>query len=103
MAPIPRSPEVVPLPRYRGGPGSECLSRTRPDSLQLCLRLSPAPNGATPDWLTAVHQRGITFDSVQPVEVDIDFTRRWHRLLDLESAIELFKVFYSLLLTNRGV
>ncbi|NJN20667.1 MAG: hypothetical protein HC812_05065 [Leptolyngbya sp. RL_3_1] len=54
-----------------------------------------------PDWLNAVHQRGITFESVQPVKVNIDFTRRWHRILDLESAIELFKVFYSLLLTNR--
>jgi hypothetical protein len=56
---------------------------------------------AHPHWLAAVHQRGINFDSVRPVEVDIDFTPRWHRLLDLESAIELFKVFYSLLLTNK--
>jgi hypothetical protein len=54
-----------------------------------------------PDWLNQVHQRGVSFDAVQPVVVDIDFTRRWHRILDLESAIELFKVFYSLLLTNR--
>jgi hypothetical protein len=56
---------------------------------------------AHPHWLAAVHQRGISFDSVRPVEVEIDFTPRWHRLLDLESAIELFKVFYSLLLTNK--
>ncbi|MEO0835321.1 MAG: hypothetical protein AAFY16_04875, partial [Cyanobacteria bacterium J06642_3] len=33
--------------------------------------------------------------------VEIDFTkRRWIRILDLESAIELFKIFYSLCLTS---
>ena len=57
--------------------------------------------GNHPNWVEQVQQRGVSFDAVQPVEVDIDFTRRWHRILDLESAIELFKVFYSLLLTNR--
>ena len=57
--------------------------------------------GRSPNWLQEVHQRGITFKSIQPVVVEIDFTPRWHRILDLESAIELFKVFYSLLLTNR--
>lgn len=54
-----------------------------------------------PNWLQAVHQRGITFDGIRPVAVEVEMTPRWHRMLDLESAIELFKVFYSLLLTNR--
>lgn len=54
-----------------------------------------------PDWLERVHARGICYDSIQPVPVDIDFhQRRWLRILDLESAIELFKVFYSLCLTS---
>jgi hypothetical protein len=54
-----------------------------------------------PDWLDRVRARGICYDSIQPVQVDIDFQkRRWLRILDLESAIELFKVFYSLCLTS---
>jgi hypothetical protein len=54
-----------------------------------------------PDWLARVRARGICYDSIQPVRVDIDFQqRRWLRILDLESAIELFKVFYSLCLTS---
>ncbi|MEA5471914.1 DUF6999 family protein [Spirulina sp. 06S082] len=53
-----------------------------------------------PNWVEEVKQRGINFESIQDVSVDIDFTRRsWLRILDLESAIELFKVFYSLCLT----
>ncbi|MGP1375187.1 MAG: DUF6999 family protein [Almyronema sp.] len=55
---------------------------------------------SNPTWLTQVRHRGICYDSIQPITPDIDFTRRWHRLLDLESAIELFKVFYSLCLTS---
>ncbi len=39
----------------------------------------------------------LNYDSIQPVEVEIDFERRrWLRILDLESASEMFKVFYSL-------
>ena len=54
-----------------------------------------------PNWLQSVKKRGINYDSIQPVEVAIDFDkRRWLRILDLESAIELFKVFYSLCLTS---
>ena len=54
-----------------------------------------------PNWLQNVKKRGINYDSIQPVEVEIDFDkRRWLRILDLESAIELFKVFYSLCLTS---
>ncbi|PZD70963.1 hypothetical protein C1752_08627 [Acaryochloris thomasi RCC1774] len=54
-----------------------------------------------PQWLAAVQERGLCFDSIQPIEVNIDFDkRRWCRILDLESAIELFKVFYSLCLTS---
>ena len=54
-----------------------------------------------PNWLQNVKKRGINYDSIQPVEVEIDFDKgRWLRILDLESAIELFKVFYSLCLTS---
>jgi hypothetical protein len=54
-----------------------------------------------PNWLQKVKARGINYGSIQPVEVEIDFDkRRWLRILDLESAIELFKVFYSLCLTS---
>lgn len=54
-----------------------------------------------PHWLQEVKQRGINYDSIQPVTVDIDLNkRRWWQILDLESAIELFKVFYSLCLTS---
>ncbi|MGF1601470.1 MAG: hypothetical protein ACFCU8_05510 [Thermosynechococcaceae cyanobacterium] len=55
----------------------------------------------SPHWLTEVRQRGLDFGSIKSIEVNIDFNqRRWHRILDLESAIELFKVFYSLCLTR---
>jgi hypothetical protein len=54
-----------------------------------------------PDWLKQVRTRGLCYDSIQPVQIDVDFhKRRWFRILDLESAIELFKVFYSLCLTS---
>lgn len=54
-----------------------------------------------PHWLQKVKERGINYDNIQSVEVEIDFDkRRWLRILDLESAIELFKVFYSLCLTS---
>ena len=54
-----------------------------------------------PQFLEQVKQREINYDSIVPVEVDIDFEKRppW-KILDLESAIELFKVFYSLCLTS---
>lgn len=53
-----------------------------------------------PNWVTQVRQRGLNFDSIQPVQVEVDFSHRGLRILDLESAIELFKVFYSLCLTS---
>lgn len=54
-----------------------------------------------PNWLQEIKKRGVNYDSIQPAEVEIDFhKRRWLRTLDLESAIELFKVFYSLCLTS---
>ena len=54
-----------------------------------------------PNWLQEIKKRGVNYDSIQPAEVEIDFNkRRWLRVLDLESAIELFKVFYSLCLTS---
>ena len=54
-----------------------------------------------PNWVEQIKARGLNYDSIRPVKVDIDFTkRRWLRILDLESAIELFKVFYSLCLTS---
>lgn len=54
-----------------------------------------------PTWLQEIKKRGVNYDSIQPAEVEIDFhKRRWLRVLDLESAIELFKVFYSLCLTS---
>jgi hypothetical protein len=54
-----------------------------------------------PNWLQQVHQKGLTYKSIQPITLNIDCTRRrWSKILDLESAIELFKVFYSLCLTS---
>lgn len=54
-----------------------------------------------PYWLEEVQRRGLNYNSIQPVEVEVDFSQRrpW-QILDLESAIELFKVFYSLCLTS---
>ncbi len=54
-----------------------------------------------PDWSKQINQDNLNFASLQPIKVEIDFTkRRWLRILDLESAIELFKVFYSFCLTS---
>jgi len=54
-----------------------------------------------PNWLQQVHQKGLNYESIQPIDLNIDLTRRsWLQVLDLESAIELFKVFYSLCLTS---
>jgi len=54
-----------------------------------------------PNWLEEVKQRGLNYEGVQPVQVDVDFKKLlWLRILDLESAVELFKVFYSLCLTS---
>lgn len=56
---------------------------------------------ANPNWFEEVTQRGINYDSVRTPEVEVDVTKRhWLKFLDLESAIELFKVFYSLFLTS---
>jgi hypothetical protein len=56
---------------------------------------------AHPQWLQKVREKGIIFDSVQPIKIDIDFSNRsWLKILDLESTLELFKVFYSLCLTS---
>jgi hypothetical protein len=55
-----------------------------------------------PTWVQQVQQRGLTYDSIKPVEINIDVSQRHGlRVLDLESAIELFKVFYSLCLTSE--
>ncbi|WYL94673.1 MAG: hypothetical protein HEQ35_13170 [Gloeotrichia echinulata IR180] len=56
---------------------------------------------ANPQYVEQVKERGLNYDSIVPVKVDIDFEKRppW-KILDLESAIELFKVFYSLCLTS---
>lgn len=56
---------------------------------------------ANPQWLEEVRQKGLNYDSIQPVKVEVNFEQRrpWN-ILDLESAIELFKVFYSLCLTS---
>jgi hypothetical protein len=60
---------------------------------------------AHPTWLQAVRSRSINYSSIRPVEINIDCSkhsakRGWMQILDLESAIELFKVFYSLCLTS---
>lgn len=56
---------------------------------------------ANPNWLEQVRGYDLNYESIHPVEVEIDFENwRWLRILDLESAIELFKVFYSFCLTS---
>ena len=56
---------------------------------------------ANPYWLEDLQERGISYESIQPLELDIrNFRRGFCKILDLESAIELFKVFYSLCLTS---
>ncbi|MGF1461522.1 MAG: hypothetical protein ACFBSG_21170 [Leptolyngbyaceae cyanobacterium] len=55
-----------------------------------------------PDWLATVHRRGIDFRSVRPLVVEVDMSRRgWLQVLDMESALELFKICYSLCVTSR--
>ena len=54
-----------------------------------------------PDWLDQVRRRGLDFSSVQPVHLDIDVSQRgWLQVLDLECAVELFKIIYSFCLTS---
>ena len=54
-----------------------------------------------PMWLQQIAKDDLNFASLQPIEIEIDFTKhRWLRILDLESTLELFKVFYSLCLTS---
>lgn len=56
---------------------------------------------ANPHWLEDIRERGISYESIQPLDLDIrNFRRGFCKILDLESAIELFKVFYSLCLTS---
>lgn len=53
-----------------------------------------------PTWLELVKAQGLNYNSIQPITIDIDPScRRWSQVLDLESAIELFKVIYSFWLT----
>lgn len=59
-----------------------------------------AAQRANPDWLTQVQARGLDYASIQPIQPRVTLERRWSQILDLESAIELFKVFYSLCLTS---
>jgi hypothetical protein len=55
-----------------------------------------------PDWLQDVHAQGLNYESIQPVNIDVDVSKRgWFQILDLESAIELFKIFYALCLTSE--
>jgi hypothetical protein len=57
---------------------------------------------AHPHWLQKVKARGLNFDSIQPVDIDLDCSYcSWLKILDLESTLELFKVFYSLCLTSE--
>ncbi len=54
-----------------------------------------------PDWLADVQRRGLSFRSIRPIEVDIDVNQRgWFQVLDMESALELFKICYSLCVTS---
>jgi hypothetical protein len=55
---------------------------------------------AHPDWLKSISAQGLNYASIQPVTVEIDGQKHGWRWLDLESSIELFKVFYSLCLTS---
>ncbi|WP_204137080.1 DUF6999 family protein [Halomicronema sp. CCY15110] len=61
-----------------------------------------AAQRANPNWVETVQQRGIDFSSVRPLEVDVDTRQRgWLQVLDMESALELFKICYSLCVTSR--
>lgn len=63
-------------------------------------RVNHKPN-VHPKEVPGAALSNLNYDSIVPIELDIDFGYRppW-RILDLESAIELFKVFYSLCLTS---
>ncbi|MGG6263199.1 DUF6999 family protein [Leptolyngbya sp. AN03gr2] len=59
-----------------------------------------------PDWVRRVNAqqaeepaRTVVYNSIQPVEVTIDFSPRRLRVLDLESTLELFKIIYSFCFT----
>ncbi len=56
-----------------------------------------------PNWLETVHRRGITFNSIQSVEIDVPLQRRqrWIQFLDLESSLELLKIIYAACLTSK--
>jgi hypothetical protein len=60
------------------------------------------PNGSISRAASPQENRPpLNYDSIQPVTVEVDVQHyRWLRILDLESAIELFQVFYSLCLTS---
>lgn len=54
-----------------------------------------------PNWLEKVRQRGLSYDGIRPVSVEIDISRRgWLQVLDMESSLELFKICYSLWVTS---
>lgn len=53
-----------------------------------------------PHWLKKIDRQCLNFASIQPISIAIKVSqRRWLQVLDLESAIELFKIIYSLWLT----
>ncbi|EKQ71186.1 hypothetical protein OsccyDRAFT_0037 [Leptolyngbyaceae cyanobacterium JSC-12] len=53
-----------------------------------------------PNWVQQVRKQGLNFTSIQPIDIHIDVSQRgWLQVLDLESAIELFKIIYSFWLT----
>ena len=61
-----------------------------------------AAQRTNPNWVEAIQQRGIDFSGLRPLEVDIDTRKRgWLQVLDMESALELFKICYSLCVTSR--
>uniref|UniRef100_A0A832H205 Uncharacterized protein n=1 Tax=Oscillatoriales cyanobacterium SpSt-402 TaxID=2282168 RepID=A0A832H205_9CYAN len=53
-----------------------------------------------PDWAQTVGKGALNYASIQPIRIDIDVShRKWLQVLDLESAIELFKIIYAFWLT----
>ncbi|MEO0948939.1 MAG: hypothetical protein AAFY11_12500, partial [Cyanobacteria bacterium J06641_5] len=55
-----------------------------------------------PDWLAEVLSRGLNYTSIQPIQIDLDVIRRgWLQVLDLESALESFKICYSFFATSN--
>ncbi|MEM9003789.1 MAG: hypothetical protein AAGE59_09725 [Cyanobacteria bacterium P01_F01_bin.86] len=55
-----------------------------------------------PAWLSQVQARGLDYSGIKPIQVDIDVTQRgWLQVLDLESALEAFKICYSLCTTSH--